>query len=158
MEASAWKYTFATGDCLSCTHNLMGWRVYWTLKKIYAVARNFCSLLWKEFFSKLESEVYYSYYSYKKITPLLNFRIVAQTLRAHDNIFNLSGSFFIGNNVICNSNMLISTFFFSVSYYKNFVIFSKASKKTSLKFSRRSGLSLPTTEAVTRRCSVKKVF
>ena len=26
MEASGWKYIFSTGDCVSCTHNLMGGR------------------------------------------------------------------------------------------------------------------------------------
>ena len=40
----------------------------------------------------------------------------------------VSASFFIERNVIYDSNMWIPTFFFSVLYYKNFIIFSSASK------------------------------
>ena len=53
IEASGWTYIFPTGDCMSWTHSLIGWRVYWATvifsnsQKNYAVARNFCSLLWK---------------------------------------------------------------------------------------------------------------
>ena len=47
---------FLTGDKVSRTHNLMGWRVYWAtaifnnFQENYVVAANPCSLLWKEFF------------------------------------------------------------------------------------------------------------
>ena len=45
------------------THSLMGWRVYWVTvifnnyQENYVIARNLCSLFWKEFFCKMESEV-----------------------------------------------------------------------------------------------------
>ena len=60
MEPSGLKYIFPTSDCVSCTHNLMGWRVYWATvifgnsQENCAVARNLCSLLWKELFCKID--------------------------------------------------------------------------------------------------------
>ena len=56
MEASGWKYKFFTGNWVSRTHSLMGWRVYRAnvifsnFQENYMVAANLLSLLWKEFF------------------------------------------------------------------------------------------------------------
>ena len=47
MEASGWEYIFPTGDCVSCTHTLIGCRVYWAVifnnsQENYVLARNLC--------------------------------------------------------------------------------------------------------------------
>ena len=86
-ETSGWKYIFRNGYCVSCAHNQIGWRVYWTTvifnnpPENYAVARNLCWLLWKGFFYKMESK---AYYSYEKITPLFNFGSITHSELAHD--------------------------------------------------------------------------
>ena len=80
MKVSGWKYIFSAGDCVSYTHSLMDWRVYCApaifnnCQETYVVARNPCSLLWKELFCEMEFKVQYSY---EKITSSFNFRIIS---------------------------------------------------------------------------------
>ena len=58
MEVSGWKYIFPTGDCVSCTHNLMGCRVYWTTgifnnsQESYVIAEIFPHCFGKNYFVK----------------------------------------------------------------------------------------------------------
>ena len=52
-----------------------------------------------------------------------------QAIELKRNIFNISGSFFIELYVIYDSNMWVSTFFFSALYYMSFIIFSKNKPK-----------------------------